>query len=124
MVVQLVVRVNLDTMQSKVLHPVGEQNEERVALLVGIAQLVKTALKKETKEQSDGEPHYMKSDVGTVGYVELDGMLYICEADSEGESSDVLKSVLKSAKKGENNLETAIKKSLSKRGREISSLWG
>ncbi|MHA1638185.1 MAG: hypothetical protein ACTSUB_09255 [Candidatus Thorarchaeota archaeon] len=124
MVVQLVVRVNLDTMQSKVLYPVDEENEERVALLVGIAQLVKTALQRGKKEHTDGETQFMKSEVGTVGYAELGGNLYICEADSEGESTDVLNSVLKSASKGENNLETAIKKSLRKRGREISSLWG
>lgn len=124
MVVQLVVSIILDTMQSKVLYPADDQSEERVALLVGIAQLVQTALQKGDSEQVDGEIRYMKSDVGTIGYAEFKGILYICEADSEGETVDVIKNVLKSAEKGDDNLTSAIQKSLHKKGREISSLWG
>ncbi len=124
MVVQRVIRVVLDTMQSKVLYPAGEQNAERVALLVGIAQLVKTALQRGDTQVSDGRPQFMKSGDDTVGYVEWKGILYICESDTEAESADVLKSIVKSATDNEDKLEDAIKKSVKKRGREISGLWG
>ena len=44
MAVRLVARVNLETMDSKVICPRDEMREERIALLTGIVQLVSAAL--------------------------------------------------------------------------------
>lgn len=125
MVVRMVVRVELDSMESSVLYPPEEQSAERVALLTGIVQLVSTALQRGDTNPIDSEAaNYMKSDKGVVGYIQLNGLLYICEADNEKESGSVLALILENKTATQEWLTQVIAKSLRKRGREISSLWG
>lgn len=123
MVVRMVVRVELDTMGSKVLYPPEEQSAERIALLTGIVQLVSTALKRDGGTTPAATPNYMKSDKGVVGYIQRTDFLYICEADNEKEADSVLSIVVDNANATEEYLISVIAKSLRKRGREISSLW-
>ena len=125
MVVRMVVRVELDNMDSTVLYPPEEQSAERVALLTGIVQLVSTALQRDEPISTDSEnPNYMKSDKGVVGYIQLNGLLYICEADNEKESGSVLSLILENKNTTDDSLVQTIAKALRRRGREISSLWG
>ncbi|TFG31246.1 hypothetical protein EU528_06630 [Candidatus Thorarchaeota archaeon] len=124
MVVRMVVRVELDTMGSKVLYPPEEQSAERIALLTGIVQLVSTALKRDGGSTPVDTPNYMKSDKGVVGYIQRLDFLYICEADNEKEAGSVLSIVIDNINATEEYLITIIAKALRKRGREISSLWG
>lgn len=125
MVVRMVVRVTLDNMDSKVIYPSEEQSAERVALLTGIVQLVSTALQRDDVNTVDsGNPNYMKSDRGVVGYIQLNGLLYICEAENEKESGSVLSLILDNRNSSPEWLSQVITKALRKRGREISSLWG
>jgi len=125
MVVRMVVQVVLDNMGSTVLYPPEEQSAERVALLTGIVQLVSTALQRDDAVKVEsGNPNYMKSDKGVVGYIQLDGLLYICEADNEKESGTVLSLILENKNSTQEWLKQVITKALRKRGREISSLWG
>jgi hypothetical protein len=121
----MVARVTLDTMASKVLYPPEEQSSERVALLAGIVQLITTALERSGEGDSDEvRPNFMKSDRGTVGYVQWNDLLYICEADSEKESGSILEIVVDCTDDSEEILIEKITKTLRKKGREISSLWG
>ncbi|MFW9807652.1 MAG: hypothetical protein ACFFFK_13070 [Candidatus Thorarchaeota archaeon] len=125
MVVRMVVRVTLDNMDSTVIYPAEEQSAERVALLTGIVQLVSTALQRDDVSTVDsGNPNYMKSDRGVVGYIQLNGLLYICEAENEKESGSVLSLILDNKNSSPEWLTQVITKALRKRGREISSLWG
>ena len=124
MVVRMVVQVELDNMESRVLYPPEEQSAERVALLTGIVQLVSTALQREDSATELDSPNYMKSDKGVVGYVQRMGLLFICEADNEKESGSVLSLILENINSAEEWLTHLITKALRKRGREISSLWG
>ncbi len=125
MVVRMVVRVVLDNMESSVLYPPAEQSAERVALLTGITQLVSTALQSEDVNTSDsGTANYMKSDKGVVGYIQLNGLLYICAADTEKESGSVLSLILDNKNATQEWMKQVITKALRRRGREISSLWG
>ncbi|MFW9795169.1 MAG: hypothetical protein ACFFEE_12745, partial [Candidatus Thorarchaeota archaeon] len=68
--------------------------------------------------------NYMKSDKGVVGYIQRTENLYICEADNEKEAGSVLSLITDNANASEEWLSTIVAKSLRKRGREISSLWG
>ena len=124
MVVRMVVRVELDTMDSKVLYPPEEQSAERIALLTGIVQLVGTALKRDGGSAPAETPNYMKSDKGVVGYIHRLDYLYICEADNEKEAGSVLSIVVDNVNATVEYLISVITKALRKRGREISSLWG
>ncbi len=124
MVVRMVVQVELDSMESRVLYPPEEQSAERVALLTGIVQLVSTALQRDDSATESDNPNYMKSDKGVVGYVQRMGLLFICEADNEKESGSVLSLILGNINSAEEWLTHLITKALRKRGREISSLWG
>jgi hypothetical protein len=120
----MVVRVELEDMNSKVLYPPEEQSAERIALLTGIVQLVGTALKRDGGSVPEETPNYMKSDKGVVGYIQRTDFLYICEADNEKEAGSVLSLVVENVNATEEYLITVITKALRKRGREISSLWG
>lgn len=124
MVVRMVVRVELDNMASKVLYPPEEQSAERVALLTGIVQLVSTALQRDDSISGSMNANYMKSDKGVVGYFQETEYLYICEADNEKEAGSVLSLIMENVNASEQWLSKIIAKSLRKRGREISSLWG
>jgi len=124
MVVRMVVQVELDNMESKVLYPPEEQSAERVALLTGIVQLVSTALQRDDSTSIESDtPNYMKSDKGVVGYVQRTGLLFICEADNEKEAGSILTLILEKINAAEKWLTHLISKALRKRGREISSLW-
>jgi len=125
MVVRMVARVLLDTMASKVLYPPEEQSSERVAILAGIVQLTTAALER-TGEMEGEVPrlHYMKSDRGTIGYVQINDNLYICEADNEKEAGSIMNLIIDCSDETENDLIERISKTLRKRGREISSFWG
>ncbi|MHA2424924.1 MAG: hypothetical protein ACXAEF_09065 [Candidatus Thorarchaeota archaeon] len=125
MVVRMVARVTMDTMASKVLYPPEEQSSERVALLAGIVQLITTALERTDGTTSDEiRPQYMKSDRGTVGYIQFKDTLYICEADNEKEAGTILELIIDCIEESEESLIDKITKTLRKKGREISSLWG
>ena len=128
MVVRMVARVTLDTMASQVLYPPEEQGSERVALLAGVVQLITSALERggggtpEAIEQV--RKQYMKSDRGTVGYVQFKDKLYIVEADNEKEAGVILDLIIDCIDETEENLIGKLTKILRKKGREISSLWG
>jgi hypothetical protein len=124
MVVKLVVRLDLNDMSSIVLYPRDEEKEERVALLSGIVQLVSAALDRSEESYATGTPNFMKSDKGVVGYVAKDDSVLICDGDSEGETGDLLKSIIKSSYSNDDELVQYIERLLRKRGKEISSLWG
>lgn len=125
MVVRLISRVTLDNMASKVLYPPEEQSSERVALLAGIVQLITTALERAGDNESNSTRlQYMKSDKGTIGYVHVKDLLYICEADNEKEAGNILEIILDCVDETEEYLIQKLAKTLRKRGREISSLWG
>lgn len=125
MVVRMVARVTLDTMASKVLYPPEEQGSERVAILAGIVQLITTALERTGDDSiNDQRSQYMKSDRGTIGYVQANERLYICEADNEKEAGSILNLIIDCINETEEGLVEKIAKVLRKRGREISSLWG
>ncbi len=125
MVIRLVARVELDDMKSKVLYPTGEDNEERVALLTGIVQLVSVALERtDASNVRMGNPSFMKSDRGVVGYATSDGSLIICESDDEKEAGEVFKAIQKVMHLDDDEIAKQITKVVTKRGREISGLWG
>ena len=124
MVVRMVVKVELDSMVSQVLYPPEEQSAERVALLTGIVQLVSTALQQNDTKARLRTINSMKSDRGVVGYTQLSDSLYICEADNEKESEQVLEIIIENSKGPEKEIVASLTKALRKRGREISSLWG
>ncbi|MHA1906949.1 MAG: hypothetical protein ACW98Y_06620 [Candidatus Thorarchaeota archaeon] len=128
MVVRMVARVTLDTMASKVLYPPEEQSSERVALLAGVVQLITTALERASDHTPDAidqvRAQYMKSDKGTMGYLQFKDTLYICEADNEKEAGTILEIIIDCIEETEENLIDKITKTLRKKGREISSLWG
>ncbi len=124
MVVRLVARVQMETMTSKVLYPVEEQKEERVALLAGIVQLVQAALEQQDATLKDSDIHYMKSGTRVVGYFLDRSTVYIVEADDENESGGVMKLIMRMLGESEVDIIRALEKALRKRGAEISSLWG
>jgi hypothetical protein len=112
-------------MISKVLYPTGEDNEERVALLTGIVQLVSVALERtDACDVEIGNPSFMKSDRGVIGYATSNGSLFICESDDEKEAGEVFKAIQKSLYLGDEEITNQIEKVVNKRGREISGLWG
>lgn len=112
-------------MSSTVLYPVGEENADRIALLTGIVQLVSAALERDSGiDLPSDQPHFMKSERGVISYAEIDGALFICEADNENEAGDCIRSVSKAPDASTEDLKTRIEKVANKRGREISDLWG
>ncbi len=128
MVVRMVARVVMDTMASKVMYPPEEQGSERVALLAGIVQLITSALERAGDQTievvEEVRPQYMKSDRGTVGYVQFKDKLFICETDNEKEAGSILEIIVDCIEESEEYLIEKISKTLRKKGREISSLWG
>ncbi|MBD3408346.1 MAG: hypothetical protein GF411_19640 [Candidatus Lokiarchaeota archaeon] len=125
MVIRLVAKVKLDDMSSQVLYPIDEQKDERVALLMGIVQLVSAALERDDPASlSEGKHHFMKSDRGVVGYVTLGDYVYIAEADNENEVADSLTSITNKPEASKEEIAKRIQKVADKRGREISDLWG
>jgi len=124
MVVRLVARVKLSDMSSTVLYPREEVDEERIALLTGIIQLVSAALEKSGSLQSRaGELRYMKSDRGVIGYCSAGGDVLICEGDAENETGETLKALVKSPDASVEQLKLRIQKTAKTRAKEIGDLW-
>ncbi len=123
MVVRLVARVELETMDSKLIYPQDETREERIALLTGITQLVSAALSRTGGSGTKGQTLFMKSDRGVIGYLPTDDVLYICEGDGEREVGDVLKTIWSQRTASDEKLASEVDKALQRRGRELGDLW-
>ncbi|MHA1654466.1 MAG: hypothetical protein ACTSYX_05970 [Candidatus Thorarchaeota archaeon] len=123
MAVRLVARVNLETMDSKVIYPRDEMREERIALLTGIVQLVSAALSRTGGSGTGGRPMFMKSERGVIGYCSVDETLFICEGDGEREVGDALSAVMKEPNASDDALSSRVDSILKRRGREIGDLW-
>ncbi|MGY5881125.1 MAG: hypothetical protein RTV31_12795 [Candidatus Thorarchaeota archaeon] len=122
MVVSLVAKVMLTTMEPTVLYPIDGGDEERIAMLAGIVQLVSAAL--ERSDDSDTRTlHFMKSERGVIGYCKQGPSVIICEGDSESETNDALKAVLGSLNGSDIDISKKLDKIIQKRGKEIGDLW-
>jgi hypothetical protein len=124
MVVRLVAKVKLSDLSSTVLYPRAQVEEERIALLTGIIQLVSAALERSgTPDKSIKVPRFMKSDKGVIGYCGMDGQVIICEGDTEHETDDALKAALASPNATPEQLKSRIERAAQTRGKEIGNLW-
>jgi hypothetical protein len=124
MAVTLVAKVVLTTMEPTVLYPTDGVDEQRIAMLAGIVQLVSAAL--ERSQESDAEEcavHFMKSERGVIGYCKQGPTLVICEGDSEAETNDALKAVLSSLNGSNVDISKKLDKIVQHRGKEIGDLW-
>ncbi len=116
--------MKLADLTSTVLYPHTQVEEERIALLTGIVQLVSAALERSgTRDTGIRIPRFMKSDKGVIGYCGLDGHVVICEGDTEAETGDALKAVLASPDASGEQLKSKIERTVQKRGKEIGDLW-
>ncbi|NWF94626.1 MAG: hypothetical protein HXY34_00615 [Candidatus Thorarchaeota archaeon] len=122
MVIRLVARVKLENMESAVLYPREESNDERIALLTGIVQLVSAALE-HAETTDEGQPMFMKSERGVIGYATVKEHLFICEGDGERETGDALKAIVKRPLASNEELSSSIDDLVKKRGKEIGDLW-
>lgn len=124
MAVTLVAKVQLTTMEPTVLYPTGGADEERIALLTGIIQLVSAALDRSGDSDVDGSTlRFMKSDRGVIGYCKQGPTVIICEGDGESETSDALRAVLGSLGSSDSDIAKKLDKIVHKRGKEIGDLW-
>ncbi|MBS3795072.1 MAG: hypothetical protein KGY80_09255 [Candidatus Thorarchaeota archaeon] len=122
MVLRLAARVELDDMNFDVLYPDTEPDEEKIAKLTGIVQLVSHAL--ESSESSNPcAPMFMKSERGVIGYCEVDGYVMICEGDTERETEDALRALRNSPTANAVQLEESLERVVNKTGKEIGDLW-
>jgi len=116
--------VKLADMSSTVLYPHEQVEEERIALLTGIVQLVSAALERSGMRDAPIKvPRFMKSDKGVIGYCTVDGRIIICEGDTETETGEALKAVLTSSSGSREELRSRIEKTVKARGKEIGDLW-
>lgn len=122
MVLRLMARVDLDQMDFEVVHPATDPDEERIAKLTGIIQLVSHALER-NNSSNPSAPMFMKSEGGVVGYCQIDDYVIICEGDTERETEDALKAVMSSDSVSVNDIEDSIERVVQKRGKEIGDLW-
>ncbi|MBN2230142.1 MAG: hypothetical protein JW779_11190 [Candidatus Thorarchaeota archaeon] len=122
MAVTLVARVQLTTMEPTVLYPIDGGDEQRIAMLAGIVQIVSTALER-TDDAEKANMHFMKSERGVIGYSKKGSSVIICEGDSESETSDALKAVLDSKNGSSTDISKKIDKIIQQRGKEIGDLW-
>jgi hypothetical protein len=122
-VVRLVAKVFIDTMEPTVLYHIDGASEERIALLTGIIQLVSAALEMSDSSSSDCAPRFMKSERGVIGYCTSESFIVICEGDNEGETKKILKTVVDGKNITDAQLLSNIEKAATKRGNEIGSLW-
>jgi hypothetical protein len=98
--------------------------EERIALLTGIVQLVSAALERSgARDSAIRIPRFMKSDKGVIGYFSVEGQVVICEGDTEAETGDALKAVLASPDASGEQLKSKIERTVQRRGKEIGDLW-
>jgi hypothetical protein len=124
MAVTLVAKVQLTTMEPTVLYPTDGGDEERIALLTGIIQLVSAALDRSGDSDSEAcVPRFMKSDRGVIGYCKQGPTVIICEGDGEAETSDALRAVLGSLNSSVTEIAKKLDKVVHKRGKEIGDLW-
>ncbi len=124
MAVTLVARVNLSNMDTTFLYPKDGRNEERIALLTGIIQLVSAALDRAGAiDEENSAPNYLKSERGVIGYCKQGKDVIICEGDSEPETSDALKAALNASGASDMEIQANIEKVVQKRGKEIGDLW-
>lgn len=122
MVVTLVAKVMLTTMEPTVLYPTDGGDEERIAMLTGVIQLVSTALER-SGNSSETSFHFMKSDRGVIGYCKQGPTVIICEGDSESETNDAMKAVLGSLNSSDSDISSKLNKIIQKRGKEVGDLW-
>ena len=122
MVVSLVAKVMLTTMEPTVLYPTDGGDEQRIAMLAGIVQLVSTALER-TDDADKANLQFMKSERGVIGYCKQGPSVIICEGDSEFETSDALKAVLSSPDGSDVEISKKLDKIIQRRGKEIGDLW-
>jgi hypothetical protein len=124
MTVRLVAKVLTDSMEPIVLYPRGENNDERIALLTGIVQLVSAALER-TDPQKTGEctPHFMKSANGVIGYCSMGGDIVLCEGDAEHETNEAIMAVVNGRNIPHAEVLERVEKAVQKRGKEIGDLW-
>ncbi|MDF1541126.1 MAG: hypothetical protein P1Q69_19670 [Candidatus Thorarchaeota archaeon] len=124
MAVTLVAKVQLATMEPTVLYPVGGADEERIAMLTGVIQLVSAALDRSGDSDADAcTPRFMKSDRGVIGYCKQGPTVVICEGDGEPETNDALKAVLGAIDSSDIDIAKKLDKIIHKRGKEIGDLW-
>jgi hypothetical protein len=122
MVLRLAARVDLDDMNFDVLYPDTEPDEEKIAKLTGIVQLVSHALER-SESSNPCAPMFMKSERGVIGYCEVDGYVMICEGDTERETEDALRALLNSPTANAVELEESLERVVNKTGKEIGDLW-
>lgn len=113
----------MDTMQSAIIYPDREEDEQRLALLTGIVQLVSAALSGTGSGMSNLTPSFMKSDRGVIGYCVVDDIVFISEGDGEREVEDALKAVMKNPSASDAELSSEVESALRRRGKEIGDLW-
>ena len=123
MAVTLVAKVMLTTMEPTVLYPTGGGDEERIAMLTGIIQIVSTALERAGDDAEGSNIHFMKSGRGVIGYCKQGPTVVICEGDSESETNDALKAVLSSLNGSDIDISKKLDKIIQQRGKEIGDLW-
>lgn len=124
MAVTLVAKVQLTTMEPTVLYPKDGGDEERIALLTGIVQLVSAALDKSGLSETEAsESRFMKSERGVIGYCKQGPTVILCEGDTESETDDALKAVLSSLGSSASKISEKLDKMIRKRGKEIGDLW-
>ena len=122
MVIRLIAKVQLSTMESTVVYPEDDVNEERIALLTGIVQLVSAALE-HSGDRLTEVPLFMKSERGVIGYFTKGDVLFLCQGDSESETNHALKAVIKNPELSGVKLAFELEKSVKTRGKEIGDLW-
>jgi hypothetical protein len=123
MAIRLVAKVHVDTMEPTILYPIDGGNEERIALLTGIIQLVSAALEMSQKSSNDCAPRFMKSERGVIGYCTMKSHIVICEGDEEGETNETLKAAISKENLSDAQFASKIEKAVKKRGNEIGDLW-
>ena len=124
MVVTLVAKVQLSTMEPTVLYPSGGVDEERIAMLTGVIQLVSAALDRSDDTDTDVcSPRFMKSERGVIGYCKQGPLVVICEGDGESETKDALTAVLSTENATTEDIVKKLEKIIHKRGKAIGDLW-
>lgn len=123
MVVRLVAKVQMESMEPTIIYPTDGSGEERIALLTGIIQLVSAALEMSDKDATNCATRFMKAETGVIGYCSKDTHIIICEGDEEYETEAALRAVLSGVGITENGLPATIDKDVKKRGNEIGDLW-
>lgn len=121
MAIRMVVKVQLDNMTPTVLYPIEGFDQERIAMLTGIIQLVSAAL--EMRQSKPDQPRFMKSEQGVIGYYQKEPFLIICEGDNENETEEALKAVIDDLDISGEALSSRLESIVKQRGKEIGDLW-